>query len=392
MLESINEIKILCNNNFNRIDYVEEDMSLTFENFKHIAAFIGDNFKANGNLLSISFLGNKLFNNFEENLLPMIVFIKELNPNYQIKLYFNEFEGSKEIFEKLSIFSNIRFIYNLGFKESLISEENMELLLDYFPLTSFNYYLTPENYTDTLILDVWKYYSKYNLFYFNFEIEYEKNYSDEFFQNFDQSLRTIDLDVIEQIRNYSLTTIPANYKYFLWKIGAFNYCFTNANDNIVLPEQMCAYKCGYGCYKNLIIDKNGEIFSCHKIFNAPVEDSEFFHVGNIKTGMNGEKVEALIVDSIDTLVPRNNEILYPNAKHNCSTCNLNKICTRGCPTLNYLQHHNLFAISSSFCDFNTIFYNHALELVLFFEASKNNSLFKDLFTGCVKLGESNYEC
>lgn len=392
MLESISEIKILYNNNFNKRDYQEEE-SLSFDNFKSIAEFIGNNFKINGALQTISFIGDNLFEDFENNLLQIIQFIKNLNKNYQIKLYFNKFEGDKKIFETLAEFSNIRFIYNLGYQETLIPESNMNMLLDYFPLTMFNYYITPENYKDTSIEKIWTYYSNFNLFYFNFEFEFEKIYSEEFYEQLDTYLHTIDLDVIEQIRNYSITTIPAFYKYMLWKIGALNYCLTSQYKHITLPEQMCAYKCGYGCYKNLIIDKNGEIYSCYKLFNANEADIENFHIGNIHNGLNSEKIENLIINSIDHLNAQNDKVLFNNEdRHYCNDCKLKNICTRGCPTTNYLMHHNYFSHSQTFCEINLMLYEHAFKLITFFEASKTNSLFKDLFTGAVKLGEGNYEC
>ena len=75
MLESISEIKILYNNNFNKRDYQEEE-SLSFDNFKSIAEFIGNNFKINGALQTISFIGDNLFEDFENNLLQIIQFIK----------------------------------------------------------------------------------------------------------------------------------------------------------------------------------------------------------------------------------------------------------------------------------------------------------------------------
>ena len=393
MLENINEIKILYNSNFNKTEYDSEVESLTFDKFKLIANFIGNNFKAKGSLDTISFIGDQLFKNFDNNLLPIIEFIQQQNKNYRIKFYFNNFEGDEKIFEELSKFSNIKFVYNLGYKEDFIPEENLNLILNYFPLSAFNYFITSKNFNENLIKNVWDYYSKYNLFYFNFEFEYQDLYSKEFFNNLNKSLDKIDLDIIEQIRQYSLTTIPVNYKYMLWKIGALNYCRKNPNEQIILPEQMCAYKCGYGCYKNLIIDQNGQIYSCYKIFNAPVIDQEFFHIGNINNGINEEKIENLITNSIDYLNVHKDKVIFNNSeRYICSDCKLQNICTRGCPTINYLQHHNLFSHSQSFCNINLIFYNHAFELIKFFEASKNNSLFKDLFTGAVKLGEKNYEC
>jgi hypothetical protein len=71
------------------------------------------------------------------------------------------------------------------------------MLLDYFPLTMFNYYITPDNYNSTSIEEIWTHYSKFNLFYFNFEFEFEKIYPEEFYEQLDTYLHTMDLDVIE---------------------------------------------------------------------------------------------------------------------------------------------------------------------------------------------------
>ena len=73
MLESISEIKILYNNNFNKRDYQEEE-SLSFDNFKSIAEFIGNNFKINGALQTISFIGDNLFgvSGLEDSVMDLV--------------------------------------------------------------------------------------------------------------------------------------------------------------------------------------------------------------------------------------------------------------------------------------------------------------------------------
>lgn len=399
MLEDINEVKILYNKRFNDWDALSTNdyISLNFNSFMSIYDFIANNIliEQDSKLQVISFMGQNLFDNFETGLLPILNFLKNAERNFLIKLYFNEFEGSEDIFKILSMY-NLQLYYILGYKEFKMPEKKINLILKYFPLAHFTYCFTPENIINFPMIDIWEYYSRYNLFYFYFDFEYEKKYPENFSSDFDTLLTKIDTDIINQLKNYSINTIPNNYKYMLWKIGALDFC-TNYRPGAILPQKMCAYCCGFGCYKNLIIDNQKNIYTCYKIINKAPEITNNFLIGNIETGINEEKITKLIESKIDIngILLQNPDVKEPvklYQEETCNKCILNSVCSQGCLPVNYMVNNDFISISNTFCFINHSFYNHTLNIINYFEAIQNNFLFKNLFTGCLKLGENNYEC
>ena len=75
--------------------------------------------------------------------------------------------------------------------------------------------------------------------------------------------------------------------------------------------------------KNHFYLSNNIDYSCYKIFNAPVIDQEFFHIGNINNGINEEKIENLITNSIDYLNVHKDKVIFNNSeRYICSDCKL----------------------------------------------------------------------
>ena len=409
MLSRINEIKLLLDddNIFKRgiqaenfkyvlttekededIEEEHEVIEYNFENIYNSISFATTNVNNNQNL-TFSLISKNPFEIFDSVIIPIINFIREINHLYRITIYTTGSQGSDEQYSILKDLNVSLYVVN---DKKLISEEDINLILKYFPLTHFNFYLNPNNCN---LFELWNYYKDFpNIYNLNFLLDYTKNQTEGngFFEQLDNQLSTIDEHIINCFeKDNQLPLIPDFYRYMFWKIGVRDY-FINQKMYKCIPESVSGIRCGQGCSKKLIFDSHGDIYSCCQ------NENDLFHLGNITDSECLEKMALKIENLLNTtlklefnekLSVTKNGILQ-NDK--CNQCELKTVCTKGCLPINYKCTGQLLTPPEAFCYWNQILYNHALKIVQHFDLYKNNQLFKEYYLGSIVRGEYYNVC
>lgn len=390
ILRCINEVKlILDNNNLFRkqpLDTETEYMVMTLDDAYKAISFINNHLNENTNFVSFSLISNDPFAQYEDLILPIVKYIKALPKAFGIIIYTDGLNGTEEQYAELKGFgAKLKIEIDMAKEHYNIPEERMNLILKYFPLSRFNIHVTAENPD---FISTWEYYKNFNLFEYNVDFDPNGNYTDEQFAMFEESLNVIDQYIVNEFESYNIPVLPEMYRYMLWKIGVRDYFIRNGYYRQI-PEGMNGVCCGQGCNKQLIIDYTKNIFSCAKVSFDAI-DSNIFWIGSVDQDIIPERIEILLDKHFEeSLTPGT----YRAAKivENCKNCPLDCVCTCGCIPLNYIATEKFLLPSKYFCRWNKLFYEHALNLVNYFDSYQTNELFKDFYLGSLKKGE-NYVC
>ena len=368
MFSQITEVKLLLNND--NLDNIYSAITFTSLNLN------------NKNSLCYYLIGDNLFDNFDNFLLPIIKFIKDTNIYHRILIQYNGLDGNEEQFKILKESNVNLYIVN---KQNIIPEEQIQLILKYFPLTNFNFYL---NYEQCNILTLWNYYRKFeNIFNLNFLID-DIEINDQFFTDLDNQLNQIDDIIINTFDiDKKLPIIPDFYRYMFWKIGAKDYILTSKTFKTI-PENINGIRCGQGCSKKLTITADGDVYTCYKSID------ERFKIGNIFKNNYLDEMALNIENILKTTFEEEikNQVVAVESNEKCHQCELYTICTRGCLPINCLNTGKYLTPTNNFCSWNQIFYNHSLKIISHFNLYKNNELFKEYYLGSIIKGEKYNVC
>ena len=141
------------------------------------------------------------------------------------------------------------------------------------------------------------------------------------------------------------------------------------------PSTIPCNRCGLGVLGKAEIDESGNLFGC---FHGSMEPniSNPLYIGNIYSGVIKEQVEHLL--ELNEATP-----LYGE---DCATCALDRICTGGCIPNNFVINGDFNHPPQVYCKWSQIVYQTAEEIVAYFDAKKDNDLFKYFFWGQVNRG------
>ena len=391
MLSCIKEVKILLDNdnifhllNDNDEEEIQEEYRvLSLDDAKKYAMFIHENLPENNQRVEFSLIANNPFKIFE-TIISLSQFIQNLRSSFSVKIYIDGYSGTEEQYIKLKE-SNIKIKIEIpAWRKDLLSEERINLILKYFPLAQFICHISSNN---SDFLSIWNYYKDFDIYYFDFALNYKKNYNEEDFNNFDSYLNEMDNYIINSFNSYSIPMIPEFYRYMMWKIGTLYY-FENNSYYRQIPEGMNGVRCGLGCNQQIIINYNGLIFTCSKL-GVNIDEKSLFCIGSIENGIQNEKIENLITLLLKEEVAPGYSV-RESIVLKCKDCQLNKVCTAGCSPINFIKTNQFLTPPDSFCEWNKLFFNHTLNVVRYFDTYQNNDLFKDYYLGSLKRGEKNY--
>ena len=97
-------------------------------------------------------------------------------------------------------------------------------------------------------------------------------------------------------------------------------------------------KCGLGSSIYASIHPNGNVYGCQEMTSNEGEES-IFYIGNIYTGIEDERRQALI-ELFDSDIVKGED---------CENCKYNRICDGGCLANNYLLNGSLHKMPEVFC-------------------------------------------
>jgi radical SAM protein with 4Fe4S-binding SPASM domain len=134
---------------------------------------------------------------------------------------------------------------------------------------------------------------------------------------------------IECLRNGTQPIIFSTFENAFRDIKAINSAISNQQYR-VSPKCKACGKCGLGATRFASIHPNGNLYGCQEMTSNEGEKS-IFYIGNIYTGVEDDRREALMA------LYDNNTVIGTN----CETCKYNRICDGGCVANNYLATGSL---------------------------------------------------
>lgn len=134
---------------------------------------------------------------------------------------------------------------------------------------------------------------------------------------------------IECLRNGTQPIIFSTFENAFRDIKAINSAISNQQYR-VSPKCKACGKCGLGASRFASIHPNGNLYGCQEMTSNEGEKS-IFYIGNIYTGVEDDRREALMA------LYDNNTVIGAN----CETCKYNRICDGGCVANNYLATGSL---------------------------------------------------
>ena len=155
-------------------------------------------------------------------------------------------------------------------------------------------------------------------------------------QAFEESLNRYEEYVISGFRNGSNPILFFGYREAYHKIRQTIRSEKNGAYRRV-AECIKEKQCGFGVRGSASIDPDGNLYGCHHI--APLQREGPFWIGDIYTGLNEDRVRALI----DPYNPGK------VGGDKCTTCPIDWVCNGGCKPNNYQIFGDMHKVPELFC-------------------------------------------
>lgn len=128
-------------------------------------------------------------------------------------------------------------------------------------------------------------------------------------------------------------------------------------------------KCGLGANKFASIHPNGNLYGCQEM-TSNEGDKSVFYIGNIYTGVEDDKRQALM-DLFDSEVTKG---------PNCENCLYNRVCDGGCVANNYMVTGSLNGMPPMYCWWKQIVLNGAIRIMQTL-GTEENEMFRKKWGG-----------
>ncbi len=383
---------ILVTNNCNlRCKYCYENRSnkvIDLQIMKDAIDFILKNAEEACVIPKITFFGGEPLLHFDDIMKSAIEYVRSKNNNVilcfvtngllitedQLKFYKNNnvkfmlsIDGCKEAQDSNRIYAN-----GSGSFDDL--EEKIPLILKYDPQTLARVTVTPSNIQ--YLFNSLKYLESCNFDRVHIMPNVFDVWSDDDFKIAEEQLGLIKDYIINKFENDEIPLVPEIICQMFTKRVIKEY-EESTNRYRMTPSTIPSKRCGIGSIGKVVIDTDGNIYTCPHCTMQPIED-EIMFIGNIYSGINADKIENLVVLN-------NEKPIYSNT-FKCSDCPLDRICSGGCTPNNYMIYSDFNLVPECYCKWNRLLYKTAEEIVNYFDKYKTNDLFKDFFYGCVIKG------
>lgn len=324
------------------IEYIRDDLKSR--------CYIG--FTTNGLLLT------------EENL----KYLRSKNVNFMLSI-----DGCKEAHD-----TNRTYLSGEGSFSEI--EKKIPLMLKYYPNTRARMTVTPD--TVKYLYDSVRYISDSGFIDMHilpdlFILPNKRDWTPEDFIVLKDQLTLFEEYVINTFESFEVPLIFQTYADMFTRIVLAMHCEKLGHHR---TAKCCSLerRCGIGSDNNIIIDIEGNCYSCQHGSSGPIASNPLY-LGNIKEGISEDRRLSLI--------KMNSSELHSNTL-DCKECPLDSICTGGCVPNNYAVSGDFTTILESYCRWTRCIYDSASRVIKYFDEKKDNELFKDYFYGIVKRGVS----
>lgn len=155
-------------------------------------------------------------------------------------------------------------------------------------------------------------------------------------QAFEESLKRYEEYVISGFRNGRNPVLFFGYREAYHKIKQ-TIRVERKGDYRNVPECIKEKQCGFGVRGSVSIDPEGNLYGCHHI--APLRREGPFWVGDIYSGLNEDRVHALIKPYEPEKV----------GGDKCTDCPVDWVCNGGCKPNNYQIFGDIHEVPDLFC-------------------------------------------
>lgn len=367
----------------------KKDEIMTLDTLKNIINILNNNACQSETFPRISFFGGEPLLYYEELIKPACQYAKELNPKFNLSITTNGTLLTEDILNYFKLMNvNIMLSidgceesHNLNRKyfngEGSFSdiEAIIPSLLQKRPNTVARMTVTPENCK--YIFDSLKCMQNFNFDTFNILPNEFDNWSDDDFIEIENQMNLIKDYIINSFEQEEIPLVPRLIEQMFCKRVIKEYEVYNNRHRQTSSSLPCS-RCGLGLQGKVVIDPNGDIFTCpHCSLNA--NEEEIMWIGNIATGINEERIDNLLK------LNENHPMTAPSGIK-CEDCPLNSICSGGCTPNKYLLTGDFNQSTEIYCKWMQIMYKTAEDIANYFDERKNNDLFKEYFYGCVIRG------
>ena len=383
---------ILVTNNCNlRCKYCYENKSnkiIDFRVMKDSIDFILKNAEEANLIPKITFFGGEPLLHFDDIIKPAIEYTRSKNSNAILDFTTN---GLLLTEEQLQFYksNNVAFMLSIdGCKESQDAnrvyangngsfddlEEIIPIILKYAPRTLARITVTPSNIQ--YLFDSLKYIESCQFDNVHIMPNIFDTWSDNDFKVAEEQMGLIRDYIIERFENDEIPLVPEIICQMFTKRVIKEY-EESTNGYRRTPSTIPNKRCGLGNIGKVVIDTDGNIYTCPHCSLKPTED-EIMFIGDIYNGINNNKIENLVI--LNSEKP-----LYSNT-FKCSECPLDRVCSGGCTPNNYMISRDFNLLPECYCKWNRLLYKTAEEIADYFDKNKTNDLFKDFFYGSVIRG------
>lgn len=355
----------------------QEPCHMTYDTALAATKFLIKNAEDSSRKPSITFFGGEPLLAWDTIIVPLTKWIREeYKKPFNLSLTTN---GTLLDEEKLSFMeqNNISFLlsidgaketqdYNRPFHSGESSFDRLEPLLPLitrnFPKTTFRMTTIPAT-CGHIFENIQFAQSQGFKSFFVMPNEFEE-WSEESLNTLKKEIRKYGDYYIDSYRNGKTPIYFSSFDRAFEDIKKINNAILKRQYRTLKSCQACG-KCGLGSSHSASIHPNGNVYGCQEM-TSNVDQDSIFYIGNIFSGIEDERREALMK-------------LFDSQKaigENCVSCKYNRVCNGGCVANNYMINGSLSKVAPVHCQWKIIILEEAIRVMTVLGNEENRGFYE----------------